>query len=192
MYHYIIPFLFYVVTIPLIKYEYLLAARVLILFFFIFLFRKHYKFRLKFDLFSILIGIVIFLSWTLLEGKYIIFGTVSFVPSNNFSLFVRLLSFVVIAPFIEEFFTRNFLARVLVSNKWRKVPLGKFTYASFAVTVAFFGFSHNRWLPGIVAGILLNYLIYKKKDMNSVVTAHVAANLLLSIYIVATHSWFLW
>ena len=169
-----------------------MAARVAILLLLIFLFKKFYKFKLKFDVLSLLIGLVIFLSWILLEGHYPLLGTTSYLPKDNTFLLIRIFSFVIITPIIEEFFTRNFLARILLKNDWRKVPIGKFTATSFILTVLFFGFSHNRWLPGLIAGILLNYLIYKKKDIGSVVIAHSTANILLVVYIIYTKSWFFW
>ena len=192
MYYYIIPFLVYVISIPLIANNYLLVARVAVLLSLLFLFKKFYKFELKFDTLSVLIGFVIFLSWILLEGFYPIFVTTLYMPEDNTFLLIRVFSFVIITPIIEEFFTRNFLARILIKNDWEKVPIGKFTAASFTLTVLFFGFSHNRWLPGLIAGALLNYLIYKKKDMNSVILAHSTANILLAIYIIYTKSWFFW
>ena len=192
MYYYIIPFLVYILTIPLINYNHGLIIRVVILSLFLLVFRKFYKFKLKFDMFSILAGIIIFLLWILLEGLYPQLGTTSYVPENNISLFFRVFSFIIIAPIIEEFFTRNFLARILIKNDWQKVRLGAFTTTSFIFTAVFFGFSHNRWLPGLIAGAILNYIIYRKKDMGSVILAHSTANILLSVYIIYTKSWFLW
>ena len=186
------PFLVYVLTIPLIANNYLLAARIAVLLLLIFLFKKFYTFKLKLDALSILTGFAIFLSWILLEGFYPLLGTTSFMPKNSAFLLMRAFSFVAIAPIIEEFFTRNFLPRILIKNGWEKASLGKFTPTSFILTVLFFAFSHNRWLPGLIAGILLNYLIYKKKDMGSVILAHSTANLLLAIYIIYTKSWFFW
>ncbi len=192
MYYYIITFLVYIFTIPLIKHDYGLAIRIAALLSLILLFRKFYRFRLKFDVFSILAGIAIFLIWLLLEGLYPPLGTTSYVPENNISLFFRVFSFIIIAPIIEEFFTRNFLARILIKNEWRKVSIGKFTPTSFILTTLFFGFSHNRWLPGLIAGAVLNYVIYRKKDIGSVILAHSTANILLAVYVLYTKSWFLW
>ncbi len=192
MYYYIIPFLAYILTIPLINYNHGSIIRVAILFLFLLLFRKSYKFKLKLDILSILAGITIFLLWILLEGLYPQLGATSYVPENNISLFFRVFSFIIIAPVIEEFFTRNFLARILIKNEWQKVPIGKFTATSFILTALFFGFSHNRWLPGLIAGIVLNYTIYLRKDMGSAVMAHFTANILLAIYIIYTKSWFFW
>lgn len=192
MYHFIILFIVYILTIPLISHNYMSIIRVAILSLLLIAFNKSYRFRLKFGAFPVFIGFVIFLSWILLEGFYPIFGNTVYIPANNLLLFFRVFSFIILAPIIEEFFVRNFLARILVSEKWKKVPLGKFTPTSFVITVAFFGFSHNRWLPGLIAGILLNYLIYKKRSMGSVILAHATANILLAFYIIYTKSWFFW
>ncbi len=192
MYYYIIPFLVYVLTLPLIRHGYFLIIRVVILLFLLLAFRRFYKFKIKLDAFSVFIGIAIFLAWILLEGSYPVLGETSYIPQDYLLLGFRIFSFVIITPVVEEFFTRNFLARVLVSNKWKKVSLGKFTPLSFILTALFFGFSHNRWLQGLVAGVLLNYLVYKKKNMSSIIFAHSTANLLLAIYIVYTKSWFFW
>lgn len=192
MYYYIAPFLAYVLTLPLVKYGPFLIARIVLLLSLLFAFRKSYKFKLKLDTLSIFIGALIFLVWVMLEGFYPLLGESSYAPPNQLLMWARVFSFVAITPLIEEFFTRNFLARILVSNKWKKVRLGKFTPVSFILITLFFAFSHNRWLPGLVAGILLNYLIFKKKSMSSVIVAHTTANLLLAIYIVYTQSWFFW
>lgn len=192
MYYYLIPFIVYIVTIYFINNPYFLIARTALLTLLLLVFRKFYKLRFRIDLFSIFIGAIVFIVWILLEGHYTQFGEVSYTPQNNFVLFFRVFSFVVITPIIEEYFTRNFLARFLISKDWEKVSLGKFTPTSFIITVLFFGFSHNRWLPGLIAGALFNYLLYKQKNMESVIVAHLTSNALLAFYIVYTESWFLW
>ena len=192
MYPYMIPFLVYVFTIPFIGNDYILVARIVILVGLLFYYRKYYKFKLEMDFFAVLIGIVIFLLWIFLEGHYPLLGTTSYVPTSNLALFSRLFSFIIIAPVIEEFFVRNFLARIIISEHWEKVKLGTFTILSFTVTMLFFGFSHNRWLPGLIAGALLNYVVYKRKSMGSLIVAHSTANILLAVYILYTGSWLLW
>lgn len=192
MHYYIIPFIVYVLTIPFVKYKQMLIARVIILILLLVYFRKYYKFKLEFDMLAVLIGFVTFFFWIFLEGYYSLFGGTFYVPTDNIYIFFRILSFVVITPLIEEFFTRNFLARILIKNDWQKVPLGKFTATSFIITVLFFGFSHNRWLPGLITGVIFNYLIYKRRNMSSVVLAHTIVNILLAIYVIYTKSWSFW
>lgn len=192
MYQYLIPFSVYALTLPLINNGYWLFVRIFVLLLLLWFFWKHYKFKIQFDFFPILLGALIFFFWVLLEGFHPILGQTSFFPESYLLLISRLFSFIILTPIIEEFFTRNFLARILISNKWKNVPLGKFSPTSFIITALFFAFSHNRWLPGLIAGILLNYLIYKRRNMSSVILAHSTANLFLAIYVIFTKSWFLW
>ena len=189
MYPYIIPFLFYVLSIPLINFGNWIILRFAVLSLLILALWKFYSFKLKFELFPLFIGVIIFLVWILTEGHYPLIGATYFEPRDTILLIVRVLSFVAITPVIEEFFVRYFLARILIQNDWKKIQLGKFIPATFIITTLFFGFSHNRWLPGLIAGALLNYLIMKKKNMGSVILAHSFANILLVIYIVYTKSW---
>lgn len=192
MYGYLIPFLVYIITTPLINYGYMLIIRFFLVLSLILAFRGYYKFKLKLELFPFLIGAIIFLLWILMDGHYPLIGKTYYAVGNNILLIFRILSFVAIAPVVEEFFVRNFLARILIKNDWKKVKLGTFTTTSFVMTTLFFGFSHNRWLPGLIAGALLNYVMSKKKNMGSVILAHATANALLTIYIIYTGSWNFW
>lgn len=155
-------------------------------------FWKKYKLNFKFDFLAILVGAIIFLIWIGLEGFYPVLFKIEYVPINAFFLISRLIGFLLIAPVIEELFTRSFLIRFIISNNWKKVPIGKYTLPSFIITVLFFGFSHSRWLAGIIAGVLLNLLLYKQKSIESCIVAHFTANLLLAIYVITTSSWFMW
>ncbi len=108
-------------------------------------------------------------------------------------LSIRLVGSVLVAAFIEELFIRSFLLRVLIDpDKWAVVPVGTYTLGSFVVVVLFFGFAHFQWLPGILTGIILNLLLYKRKKIFSCVQAHAIANLMLFLYVTYTGSWFFW
>lgn len=195
---YIVPFLVYILTIPIVNFfldnTYIsYTARVLFTGLLIFIYRKEYKLRFKLDFLSVFIGILIFAIWLMLEGHYPLFSsTTEFFPSNSLLLLIKLTGLLLIAPFIEEVFTRGFLIRFLIDRDWQKVPIGKFTWLSFIITVLFFGFSHNRWLSGLITCILLNLLLYRKKSVESCILAHFTANLLLAIYVLTTSSWFMW
>lgn len=190
---YVLPFVVYAFSIPLATTPSLMMVRVAGIALLLLYFHPFYQFKLKVDTLSIMVGALIAVLWVGLEGFYPQMGSSSsFIPTNMEELVTRLFLFILIAPVIEEFFVRNFLARYLLNQKWQKVPLGKFSAMSFLITVAFFGLSHNRWLPGIITGILLNWLIMKQKNMNSVIVAHGTANLLLAIYILYTQSWHFW
>jgi CAAX prenyl protease-like protein len=155
----------------------------------------------KLDLLALLVGALIFALWVGLDGHYPIFSSASshYDPTVFGTemlivlLCLRLVGSVLVAAFIEELFIRSFLLRVLIDpDKWADVPIGTYTLGSFVVVVLFFGFAHFQWLPGILTGILLNLLLYKRRNLFSCVQAHAIANLMLFLYVIYTGSWFFW
>ncbi|HLG23822.1 MAG TPA: CAAX prenyl protease-related protein [Candidatus Nanoarchaeia archaeon] len=199
---YVLPFLAYVLVIPIMGFflknyvanpvQAAYAIHTLVAFAFLGYFWKDYKLKLRFDFIAVLTGAMIFLLWIGLEGRYPLLYSISFEPANSYLMAFKLLGFVFAAPLIEEIFTRGFLIRWIVNQKYEKVKLGKYTHASFLITVLFFGLAHNRWLVGILTGILLNLLYYRRKNIESCIIAHFTANILLAIYIINTSSWFFW
>jgi len=146
----------------------------------LFYFWKDYKLKFKLSFWSLLAGIAVFLAWIALEGRYPLLAAADkIIPSGALQTIIRVVGFVIITPLVEELFTRGFLIRYLVSEKWEKVSSGKFTWLSFIVTVLFFGFGHSEWLQGIAAGVLFNLLYYKTKSVGDCVAAHALCNLLL-------------
>ncbi len=195
---FILPFAAYVL-VPLIS-ELLKVdptadqlAKLLIVGLLLFYYRKHYKLTRSINLISIAAGIIIFILWVGLEGLYPFFlGQPKVVQTDAYYVLLRLANGIIIAPVIEEFFTRYFLNRVLQSNDWEKIPINKFTLASFTITVLFFGLSHGRWLPGILTAIILNLLLMKTKSIEQCVYAHAIANFALAIFVFSTQNWVLW
>lgn len=188
MKYYLIPFILCLIIAPIANYlfnnvflAYTLSTLVVSML--LLLFWKHYKLEFKFDIWAVITGVVIFAAWILLEGRYpLLLESQAFVPANTLQLIIRVIGFAIITPLIEELFTRGFLIRYLVKQDWKEVPIGKFTWLSFIVTVLFFGLSHAEWLQGLIAGILLNLLYYRSKSVGSCVVAHGIANLLLLIF----------
>ena len=155
----------------------------------------------RLDVMALLVGVLIFALWVGLEGHYPLF----FSASSHFDptvfgtdmvimmLSLRLVGSVLVAAFIEELFCRSFLMRYVIDpEKWADIPVGTYTFTSFVVVALFFGIAHFQWLPGILTGIVLNLLLYKRRNIFSCVEAHGMANLLLFIYVVYTESWFFW
>ncbi len=114
-----------------------------------------------------------------------IFDTTAF----GFLILARFAGSVLVAPLIEELFCRSFLMRYVIDERWQDVPIGTYTLGSFVIVTLFFGFSHFRWLPGILTAVLLNLLLYRTKNLSSCVVAHATANLLLLVYVVYTGGW---
>ena len=203
---YIIPFVLYIAITPLLGLfidepmyagyviKTILAAAALAYYW-----KKYKEIKFRFDLHAVLAGIVIFAIWVGIDGLYPHLGEPS--PFNPFVfggiqagilLAFILFGAIMIAPIIEELFVRSFLIRYIISEDFEKVKIGAYSLSSFIITVLFFGFSHNRWLAGIITGIILNLLLYKKKELNSCIIAHSIANLLLAIFVLSTGSWEFW
>lgn len=104
---------------------------------------------------------------------------------------VRLIGFAGVTPFVEELFVRSFLIRFVEvygsGGDFRKVPIGRFGWASFIVTVLWFVFTHVRWEwpVALVAGVIFNLWLYRRRHIGSVIVAHAAANASIWIWVVA-------
>jgi hypothetical protein len=145
-------------------------------------------------------GIVVLVLWILPEGLYPLLGARA--PFDPFRALprgqafvwigVRLLGAAVVVPFVEEFFWRGFLIRWLVRSDFRTVPLGTFTWYSFLATVLLFAVEHDRWLAGLIAGVVYNLLYYRTRSLKACILAHGVTNLGLGVYVLATARWGLW
>lgn len=95
---------------------------------------------------------------------------------------LRLVGFAAVTPFVEELFVRSFLIRladvVETHMDFRRVPIARFTWRSFVVTVVWFTFTHVQWEwpVALVAGVVFNLWLYRRRHIGSVIVAHAAAN----------------
>ncbi|MEA3515505.1 MAG: CAAX prenyl protease-related protein [Nanoarchaeota archaeon] len=203
---YIIPFIIYISISPLLgifieepMYAAYIIKTILVTAALIYYWKKYKEIKFKFDLHAILAGLLIFIIWVGIDSLYPHLGEPSAFNPFIFEgfqaaviLIIRLFGAIMIAPIIEELFVRSFLIRYIISENFEKVKIGAYTLSSFIITVLFFGFSHNRWLAGIFTGIILNLLLYKKKELSSCIIAHAVANALLAIFVLSTGNWGFW
>ena len=82
-----------------------------------------------------------------------------------------------LVPLIEELFWRSFLIRWLIDQDFRRVPIGRVTPVSAAVTSALFAMAHPEWLPALLTGLLWAWLLQQTKSLPACVVSHVVANL---------------
>ena len=106
----------------------------------------------------------------------------------------RFLRLVIVVPLVEEIFWRGFLLRYLINEKFTEVPIGAFSWLSFAVVTVAFGFTHSPadWIAALVTGALYNLVAYRTRNLASCVVAHAVTNLLLGAWIMATRQWGFW
>ena len=110
------------------------------------------------------------------------------------TVFFRFLRLVVVVPLVEEIFWRGFLLRYLINEKFYAVPVGAFSWLSFALVTVGFGLAHSRadWIPALITGALYNWVAYRTKSLSSCVLAHAITNLLLGLWIMKTRQWGFW
>ncbi|MFT5699346.1 MAG: CAAX prenyl protease-like protein [Desulforhopalus sp.] len=105
---------------------------------------------------------------------------------------VRLLGLAVLVPVIEEIFWRGFLMRWIIDPDWENQALGRFTLSSFLWITLLFTLAHPEWFAAAVYCMLINGLMYWKKDLWNCVVAHATSNLLLGAYVLYAGAWELW
>jgi uncharacterized protein len=116
-------------------------------------------------------------------------------PAAYWTMIVfRFLRLVVVVPLVEEIFWRGFLLRYFINEKFYAVPIGAFSWLSFAVVTIGFGFAHSRadWIAALITGALYNCVAYRTKSLASCVLAHAITNLLLGLWIMKTRQWGFW
>jgi uncharacterized protein len=156
--------------------------------------------RFSFDLSAVAGGIAVFILWIGLENLYPQIGSPTrFNPhelarGNTVYLIMgfRVLGAALVVPVMEELFWRSFALRFLIDTTFTRVAPGTFTWFSFVVGSIAFGFEHQRWLPGILAGMIYAMLWYRKKNLFAPILAHGITNLLLGIYVISTNAWEYW
>ena len=108
-------------------------------------------------------------------------------------LALRTLRAAVLVPVLEELFWRGWLMRWLIARDFRAVALGAYTRTSFWVVAALFASEHGPyWDVGLAAGVLFNYWMIRTKSLGDLILCHAAANLLLSVYVIAARKWEYW
>ena len=130
-------------------------------------------------------GLLVFAVWILPEQfdwafyqRFCIVGdgSASSASGAGFALLaVRLVGSAFVISVAEELFFRRWL-------------LG---FAGFWWTVALFAVEHDRWLVGAFAGIIYG-LLAMRRGLGSAIVAHVATNLALGIWVLATKQLQFW
>ena len=154
-------------------------------------------------LFTILVGVGVFLLWI---SPQAFFG---FPPRNDgfnpdtfagqpaaywTTVGLRFLRLVVVVPLVEEIFWRGFLLRYFINDKFTAVPFGTFSWLSFGAVTIGFTLMHSMadWPAALVTGVLYNLVAYCTKSLSSCVLAHAITNLLLGFWIMQTRQWGFW
>lgn len=150
---------------------------------------------------SLAIGLIVYAAWVRMDWPWAVQGHGSAGGYNPFEAGdaagwglagIRLFGATAVVPLMEELFWRSFLIRYVVSSKFESVPLGTFTPLSFVITVVLFGFEHDLWLAGMMAGVAYNALLYYTKRLWPCILAHGTTNLALGLHVLLTGEWKWW
>ena len=164
-------------------------------------FRKEYEeLRPNFSMLAVVVGLVAIAIWIGIDSFYPKFTqatpfdptTIASMAQRNLFFAFRIVGAVIVVPLMEELFWRAFLIRWLINENFKSVPVGAFTWLSFAITAGLFGAEHSEWLAGLICGVLYNGLYYKRKDVFSCVVAHAVSNAALAAWVLSRGDWKFW
>jgi CAAX prenyl protease-like protein len=152
----------------------------------------------KFALIAIAVGIAVFALWISLDADWMIIGSPDgYDPRVNGRIdwplaMVRIAGAALVVPVMEELFWRSFLMRWIVASEFRSVDPSQVGLKSFVITIVLFGFEHNLWLAGMVAGAVYGWLYTRHQTLWSPIVAHAVTNGLLGLWVVSTGNWSYW
>jgi hypothetical protein len=108
-------------------------------------------------------------------------------------LMIRFAGLVVLIPYLEELFYRDFVLRwVADPDDFRRVPMGAVRPVAVAVSTVLFASTHPEWLSAIVFALAMCALVRLSRDIRVCMAAHAATNLALGISVLATGNWRYW
>lgn len=149
---------------------------------------------------SIAAGLVVFILWINMDwtfgsggpppgyDPYLIQGA----GSRTALVAFRIAGATLVVPLMEELFWRSFLLRYLIKNEFTSVPVGAFTWGSFAAVAVLFGLEHHFIIAGVMAGVAYNLLVVYTRSIAQCVLSHAVTNLALGIYVLSTGRWQFW
>jgi len=143
-------------------------------------------------------GVAVLVLWISLDAGWMIVGRPSgFDPRVGgrvdwVLVAIRIAGAALVVPVMEELFWRSFLMRWVDDPDFESVEPSQLSTKSFVITVLLFGFEHNLWLAGIVAGVAYGLLYMRHRNLWSPILAHAVTNGLLGVWVVRTGNWAYW
>jgi CAAX prenyl protease-like protein len=189
---------------PAAAMRWLYPAKIALVAFLLALFWRHYselrQFRLSLPaaLTALATGVAVLVLWISLDAGWMIVGSPSgYDPRSNgevdwLLVSIRIAGAALVVPVMEELFWRSFLMRWVASPDFQSVEPSQVGLKSFVITVLLFGFEHNLWLAGIVAGAAYSVLYMRHRNLWSPILAHAVTNGLLGVWVVRTGNWSYW
>jgi exosortase E/protease (VPEID-CTERM system) len=107
-------------------------------------------------------------------------------------LLFRIAGSVVVLPVIEEAAFRGYLLRRLVSADFQSVDPRQLSWPALVISSALFGFLHDHWLAGMLAGMIYAAVYCHRGRLSDAVLAHATTNALITIVALSSGHWQFW
>ena len=104
-------------------------------------------------------------------------------------LAIRIIGSVVTVPIAEELAFRGLLYRWLISRRFENVAFGQFSWLAFVASSLLFGFMHQRWIAGTLAGAVFALLMHHSGRLSAPIAAHMTANAVIVAWAIAAQNW---
>ena len=149
---------------------------------------------------ALLAGVAVFALWINLDFGWAMLGDSAngYNPSMahgaidwRFAL-PRLLGAVLVVPLMEELFWRSFFMRWLDHQEFQTLKPAQVSIRAFLAASVVFGFEHQLWFAGIIAGLVYGWLYIRSGKLWVPVVAHGVTNALLGIWVLKTGNWQFW
>lgn len=167
----------------------------------------HWKLGLLFGVIGIVqwVGMETLLLW--LWPAYPRLSAESFDPTTAFAspvvmwcwIAVRWIGPVLVVPFMEELFWRDFLWRTISApNDFKLAQVGEMDWKAIAIVTLLFASVHIQWLTAIVWGLMIAWLLVKTRSLGACILMHATTNFLLGGYVLFSHfvlghnQWYFW
>lgn len=143
-------------------------------------------------------GVVVFLLWINLDAGWMqVGGADGFDPRNDGKLawglvLLRIAGAALVVPVMEELFWRSFLMRWIDAPDFLARSPRLASARALLITVLLFGFEHNLWLAGMVAGAAYSVLYMRSASLWSPILAHGVTNAVLGCWIISGEHWNYW
>jgi CAAX prenyl protease-like protein len=144
------------------------------------------------------VGLLVLALWVSLNADWMQIGaSAGFDPRDGARIdwplvALRIAGAALVVPVMEELFWRSFLSRWLDAPNFAQADPAAVPLKSVLITSVLFGFEHNLWLAGIVAGLAYGLLYRRHRTLWSPILAHAVTNGALGVWVVATGNWSYW
>lgn len=147
---------------------------------------------------AVFVGFLVFVLWINLSAGWLLIGSPEgFDPRNNgqvdwLMVAVRIAGAALVVPIMEELFWRSFLMRWIDATDFQSIAPAAVRLQSVLIASVLFGFEHNQWLVGIIAGVAYSFVYMRQGTLWSAILAHAVTNGVLGVWIVRSQSWTYW